>query len=215
MIKNVIFDLGGVLFDFHPQKYFEVMGLDHIEATRYQNIIWNSMEWHLLDIGKISYTDAINAICEKNPFYANTLRYLLENRSNEHVLTQKEDMLLYLKKLVALEFKIYFLSNVIATDLEYNSKNFEVFNLITGGTYSCLCGYAKPSDEIYQELLRTYNLNPSECVFVDDLDINCKGAINNGIKSILFKDSLQAQKDLDEVLNIDDDYPLILKRPNK
>ena len=98
--------------------------------------------------------------------------------------------------------------------MEYNSKYYEIFNLISGATYSCLCGYTKPSNEIYQELLNTYNLKPKECVFIDDVKINCIGALNNGIPSILFKNPPQIQRELNGLLNINDDMTLRLKKPN-
>lgn len=214
MIKNIIFDLGGVIFDFNPLEYMELMGFSLEQGKLYQNIIWNSKEWHLMDLGKISYEELIESLCKKNPEYAKDLEYLLKNRTNKYILKQNDKNARYVKKLVSLGFRIYFLSNVTAVDLEYNANSFDVFNLISGAVYSCLCGYAKPSDEIFQELLSTYSLNSDECVFIDDLEINCQGALKNGIKSILYQNPEQLQNDLNNLLNIEGSLALKLKKPN-
>lgn len=212
MIKNIIFDLGGVLLDFNPNEYIEKMGYSAKQAKIYEHIIWESKEWHFLDIGLMTYKEAIASLCKSNPSCAEDLRYLLENRTNLYILKQNEEMFEYIKQLKTLGFKIYFLSNVINDDLEYNSKHYEIFNLIDGGIYSCLCGYVKPDDEIYQELLTVYNLNPKECVFIDDIELNCIAAINNGIPSILFKSPAQIQHELNSLLNINDNMSLKLKK---
>lgn len=214
MTKNIIFDLGGVLLDFHPSEYMKVMGFDLEKGKKYQDIIWGSKEWYFMDIGQMTYEEATSSICKDNPLYAKDLKYLLENRSNKYILKQNEEMYQYVKKLKVLGFKIYFLSNVIADDLEYNSKNFEIFNLIDGATYSCLCGYAKPDDEIYQKLLTTYSLNPVECVFIDDAECNCIAALNNDIPSIVFKNPAQIKTELNSLLNIDDNMSFKFKKTN-
>lgn len=40
MIKNIIFDLGGVLIDFIPEKYLKNIGLND-EEIKYIKKIWN------------------------------------------------------------------------------------------------------------------------------------------------------------------------------
>ena len=45
----------------------------------------------------------------------------------------------------------------------------------------------KPKKEIYLKLLDEYKLKASECVFIDDLEINIKGANDVGINGIVYK----------------------------
>ena len=40
MIKNIIFDLGGVLIDFIPEKYLKHIGLNDEEIKLYKKMIW-------------------------------------------------------------------------------------------------------------------------------------------------------------------------------
>lgn len=212
MIKNIVFDLGGVLFDFNPLEYMELMGFNLEQGQFYQNLIWNSEEWKMLDLGKISYQELINSLCNRNPQYAKDLEYLLKNRTNKYILRQNNKNTKYLKELKKLGFRIYFLSNVSVGDLEYNANNFDIFNFINGGVYSCLCGFGKPSDEIFQKLLTTYNLKAEECVFIDDAKINCEGALKNGIKSIFYQNPEQLQIELDLLIKKENNLSLKSKK---
>mgnify|MGYP002508692957 CR=1 FL=1 len=55
------------------------------------------------------------------------------------------------------------------------------------------------SGEIYEELLNRYNLVPEECVFLDDLERNLKGAEKYGIHTILFTGKEEALDKLKEI----------------
>ena len=37
--------------------------------------------------------------------------------------------------------------------------------------------------KIYQKLFEKYDLNPSECLFIDDLEANCNGARKAGMEA--------------------------------
>lgn len=55
----------------------------------------------------------------------------------------------------------------------------------------------KPSPLFYQKTLEVIGAKPSECVFVDDKELNVNGAKSVGITSILFKNISQLERDLD------------------
>ena len=40
MIKNIVFDLGGVLVDFKPQNYLKYIGFDEEEIDRFYKIVF-------------------------------------------------------------------------------------------------------------------------------------------------------------------------------
>ena len=46
-------------------------------------------------------------------------------------------------------------------------------------------GIGKPNPKIYNNLLQKYNLNPEECVFIDDENYNIEAANNLKINGIL------------------------------
>ena len=55
---------------------------------------------------------------------------------------------------------------------------------------------SKPNPEIYQHLLNKFGLEPSECVFLDDMPYNIQGAKAVGMHGIQFLNAAQCGDDL-------------------
>lgn len=60
---------------------------------------------------------------------------------------------------------------------------------------SCLTGVRKPDPEAYRGAARTLDVDPAQCLFVDDRGSNCKAAAEVGMGAIKFvgADDLRAQ----------------------
>ena len=58
----------------------------------------------------------------------------------------------------------------------------------------------KPEPEIYQYLLREFQLKPDSCVFIDDSPTNITAAENEGIQGIVFDDLQSCREQLFAVL---------------
>jgi putative hydrolase of the HAD superfamily len=69
-----------------------------------------------------------------------------------------------------------------------------------GGLLSCDYQVIKPDPAFYQILIDKYDLVPSECVFLDDLEANLETAQKLGIHTILVKNHEQAKAELDRRL---------------
>ena len=136
MIKNIIFDLGGVLIDFIPEKYLKHIGLNDEEIKLYKKMIWGGKEWYLGDKGTLSYPEIIDEICKNNPSYSDKLRYILDNKNNDYILFEAPYAYNYLFGLKNKGYKLYFLSNVNKVDLKYDKEHFKIFELIDGSVYS-------------------------------------------------------------------------------
>ena len=52
----------------------------------------------------------------------------------------------------------------------------------------------KPQPEIYRLLLDKYGLQADECVFIDDFKVNCEGAFNCGMNTIIFRQDIDELK---------------------
>ena len=60
----------------------------------------------------------------------------------------------------------------------------------------------KPDREIYEYLLKKYDLEAQECVFLDDRLENVEGARKVGMKGILFENYEQAWAELEEMISL-------------
>lgn len=57
-------------------------------------------------------------------------------------------------------------------------------------------GHCKPDRDFYLACARAAGAEPSECVFIDDLEENVEGARSAGLRGILFKDVPTLDRDL-------------------
>jgi epoxide hydrolase-like predicted phosphatase len=63
-------------------------------------------------------------------------------------------------------------------------------------------GLHKPQPEIFELGAKLIGLEPSECVFVDDLRENCEGAEAIGMTAVLHRDTQKTLERLEELLGV-------------
>lgn len=198
-IKNVIFDIGGVLVDFEWDKFVEKTLTNSDEKTIFEvnEAIWNDGRWDKLDRGddpKIVIEDMINHANE----HEKEIRYIFENIGG--CVAYRSTTIPWLKDLKNRGVKIFYLSNYSHFIMDANPKVLDFLPLMDGGVFSCDVHLLKPEREIYACIAEKYKLIPDECVFIDDLPQNIRGAENFGFKGIVFKTLEQVKHDLNLIL---------------
>jgi len=92
-------------------------------------------------------------------------------------------------------FKTYVLSNMNEDWYQGLSQRFAVeFKQFDGVIISGRVNIAKPDPAIYHALLKTYNLRPETCLFLDDKEENIVAGRNLGIEGIVFQDYQDVMK---------------------
>lgn len=201
MYKNIIFDLGNVLLSFNPKDYLK----SKISEDRIDNVykaIFQSEEWVMLDRGTITEKDAINRIIERNNTYRDDINLAFKDWYD--ILRPIEDAVEVLTKLKKNGYNIYYLSNFHELAFkEVTTKN-NFFELFDGGVVSYAEKLIKPEEEIYNLILKRYNLNPRETIFIDDTKSNVDGASKLGIKAIFLDNPKKLRENLISLkVNID------------
>lgn len=201
MYKNIIFDLGNVLLSFNPKDYLK----SKISEDRIDNVykaIFQSEEWIMLDRGTITEKDAINRIIERNNTYRDDINLAFKDWYD--ILRPIEDAVEVLTKLKKNGYNIYYLSNFHELAFkEVTTKN-NFFELFDGGVVSYAEKLIKPEEEIYKLILKRYNLNPKETIFIDDTKSNVDGASKLGIKAIFLDNPKKLRENLISLkVNID------------
>jgi putative hydrolase of the HAD superfamily len=93
-------------------------------------------------------------------------------------------------------YKIGVLSNMSNKDKEYLLNNMNLENLFDYFLTSSQLGYIKPRKEIFLKMLEEININPDECIFIDDSKSNVEVAKSLGIIGIHFNNSQKLIYDL-------------------
>lgn len=196
MYKNIIFDLGNVLLDFNPRGYLKTkISEEKLEAIF--KAIFSSEEWVMLDRGTITEKDAINNIINRNSTYADDINLAFKDWYD--ILKPIDETVEILCSLKENGYNIYYLSNFHELAFGEVTKKNKFFELFDGGVVSYAEKLIKPEEEIYKIILDRYKLNPSETIFVDDMEVNIEGANKVGIKAILFKDAKKLKEELNNL----------------
>lgn len=186
MIKNIVFDLGGVLIDFKPQKYLAHIGYTEEDIKLFTKIVFWGEEWNEYNSSKLNAMQTVQKLIQNYPQYANKIREIFNKINYKYILFEKKDTSNYLKELKDKGYNIYILSDLSVDSYNYN-KEFEFFNYIEGGVYSFEIGTTKPNKNNYKILLEKYNLIPEETIFIDDKLNNIEAANDFGIHGIQFE----------------------------
>jgi putative hydrolase of the HAD superfamily len=67
---------------------------------------------------------------------------------------------------------------------------------------SSKAGVRKPDPRIYQMMCELLGVEPTACIYLDDLGINCKPAAALGMHAIKVTSGEQALKELEQALNL-------------
>ena len=199
-IRNVVFDLGGVMINYNPAQYIADMGLTGKLADEVCDAIFLSPVWGDMDKGVYAdYLEALPVFIKDHPHLEKEIRAFFHPLWHE-VYTLKEDTERILYDWVYEKgYDIYILSNFSADGFAYIEKKYPFFKKARGYVVSAYEKCVKPQPEIYRILLDRFGLKAEECVFIDDYEVNVKGARDVGMNSFVFRDPEDAKKQLMEM----------------
>lgn len=199
-MKHIIFDCGQVLVRFEPAYMVGQYVTDPSDATLLEEVVFDRLYWDRLDAGTITNEETMSAVKTRIPSrlweVAETIYYNWIYNIPE--IEGMGDLIRHIKEDYGVD--TYLLSNISHYFADH-AQEVPILSLIDHPIYSSKCGMVKPSAEIYLHLLRTYGLEPSDCLFVDDRADNVDAARAVGIQGYLFDGSAARLRTyLDEVL---------------
>ena len=191
MIKNIIFDMGNVLILFYPEKTFSKY-LDKKDVDLVLDVFYKSGIYRDCDRGVRTYADVIEEVAPKLPAHVLAVikKLYLEVGYGLTEMPPFEEMYDLILELKANGYKTYLLSNAGYDFYEY-SPHKPAIALLDGKIISCEHKVLKPEREIYEILFSTFSLDPSECVFIDDVEENIEGGKKCGMDGIVFSPAFE------------------------
>lgn len=201
MIKNIIFDVGNVLVTFRPDNTMRDLGIPEEKIADMAKATYSNPLWIELDRGVVPEEIAISHMKEEYPELSEYIDLFFE-KGRPHLVVKTDYAPGWLKGLQEMGYKTYLLSNYPDNMFEMHAKTtFNFMPYIDGKVVSGHVKMIKPNADIYEYLLKEYDLNPEECVFIDDRQENVDTAISVGIHGIVFENFEQANTKLQEVIN--------------
>jgi putative hydrolase of the HAD superfamily len=191
-IKNIIFDLGGVIIEIHFQgtkDQFKKIGFNDFD-----NIYSQMKQTHLFDqleTGKIQPKTFRNELRKYNPQLTDEQIDYAWN----HMIGEMPESNITLLKEVRKHYRTFLFSNTNAIHIKYFNQYLQrkfghnpLPEMFEHAYYSFEMGKRKPDVEAYAQLLSEAGLKANETMFIDDLEINVEGAKSAGIAGYCLKD---------------------------
>jgi len=183
-MKNVIFDLGAVMFNWSPQNISE----SFTENVDLQNLIQQELfchkNWIEFDCGLISETELMLRTKNQLSLSEAEIETLFEKiRISLKLIPQTLEVLEYVKEK---QLGAYCLSNISPEFYQHLNSKHDLFNLFDGIVISGEENTAKPGNKIFEIILNRYQLKAEETLFIDDNQANTETAEKLGIKTVTF-----------------------------
>ena len=178
-MKNIVFDLGGVLFARDKHKCTP----EFIDFFRFIRTDPMPDFWVEYDRGTLTLDQVVDALCALHGCTPEVARaYVREAIDRQEPVRATERLVGELKRA---GYRLYVLSNMSREFIDF-LRRADVYALFDGEVVSCEEGTVKPEPRIYRILLDRYGLDPAQTLFIDDRAANIAAAREAGIDGFLF-----------------------------
>ena len=180
--------------DFNFQICFRAYAPD--EET-YQKIVKATVQspvWAEFDRGVWTDEEILEGFIKNDPSIESILRNMFERL--EGIIKQRDYAIPWIRELKKSGYQVLVLSNFPKKVYELFQNEMTFLQEVDGGILSYQDQVIKPDKAIYNLLMNRYQLEPQECVFLDDLKDNIKTAKELGMHTILFTTKEEAQDEL-------------------
>jgi 2-haloacid dehalogenase len=198
-IKNIIFDLGGVLIDWNPEYvYLEVFEGDRKKMQWFFDEIC-TMDWNENQDAGYPLQKATEDRVKMFPQYEEWIR-MYYGRWEEMLGEAIEDTVTILNQLLENpDYRVVALTNWSAETFPVALSRFEFLHRFEGIVVSGTEKTRKPFPEIYQLTLDRYEFKAQESLFIDDNLRNIESASAMDIQTIHFKNPNDLKSNLKQM----------------
>ena len=190
-MRNIIFDMGNVLIHFKPERFIAREGVDDAaDRELLLETVFHSPDWPRLDLGELNTDELAARLLPRLPDRLRDVGRRLICAWYDPI-EPIPGMADFVRQCKERGWGVYLLSNAGFNQREYwpGIPGNECFD---GVVVSAFEGCLKPDPAIYRTLLARYRLDPADCVFVDDMPVNVRGATAVGMRGVVFDGDVDA-----------------------
>lgn len=197
MIKNIIFDLGGVLLTeddnwIHLAEVQSLLKSDFDKLNQAFDRAWPDARDGKIDEDKFFEIILLNSLGNVDIKIIQQLKDIYRKHADKYLAYPALELLHG-------KYRLFALTNVTNEWLEFKRKEFNLDNYLELIISSCGEGAAKPKREIYQNLITKADINPQESVFIDNMERNLIPARELKFNTIQFANLDQLKLDLSKL----------------
>lgn len=200
MVKNIIFDFGGVILKHKAAITPSILSTMFPEAKEQIQKLWNSKYKILLTTGEKTSTDFLLELKKltNNNLSVDELREKWQSLYKKEAKDIDYQLLDFISRLKT-KYRVYLFTDTIDVHDGYNSTR-NIYDKFDAVYKSYKEGVSKAAGkEAFLHVLNKIGAKPNECVFIDDLEKNIKTSEKIGMIGIVYKDAQQLQEQLKSI----------------
>ena len=184
---DILLDMGNVLLEWNKDKILQGISDTKKDYLILDKSIFQLGLWERLDLGTMSREELVLKVVSMiGRTYQKKVEEVIWNWPNYiEIFTEVFPILSEVKKK---GHRIFVLSNTSKVFYDLLEEQLSpIKELLDGFVLSCDMKAIKPDLAMFEEILDKYQLDPTNCVFLDDIEDNTIAAQKLGIKSYQVK----------------------------
>ena len=199
---NIVFDFGGVLFEWRPHEFMArllpVHAPDDASAHALVAAVFQGYggAWSDFDRGTIAPGPLAQRIAERTGLHVDEAAMVIARVPHE--LRPIPATVALLQRLHERGHALYFLSNMPAPYADHLDATHAFLGVFRAGVYSARVKLVKPEPAIYAHAQAAFGIDPANTLFIDDLAHNAAAAQAAGWQALHFESPAQCEASLRE-----------------
>jgi 2-haloacid dehalogenase len=193
MIKSIIIDFGGVLIDWNPRHLFRELFDSEYDMEYFLENVCN-YKWNEQQDAGLPFEVAVKGLKAKHPEYEKMIQLYFDDweKMLNGEIEENTKLLPVLKK----KYGLFGLTNWSTETFPVTRKKFPFLNEFDGIVVSGVEKTVKPNKEIYHILLRRFQIEAEESLFIDDNLKNIQTANELGFQTIHYSNGINVEEEM-------------------
>lgn len=200
----VVFDLGGVVFNWQPlvllQQVLPHHAPDEASASELSARIFQTLDvdgdWAQFDLGHIEPDELATRIARRTGLARQEVLLVIDALAPH--MTVKTDTVELMRDLRDQGHRLVYLSNMPTGLADWIERDHDFFQWFDGGVFSARVQQVKPDPVIFQTAVERLGLHGQTPVFLDDMQRNIDAAAAHGWRGVRFESAPQVREQLVE-----------------